>query len=289
MGNWVATPLLVVKCGATSPAVRVSHGDYDRWFLRALAPSGVALRVVDARGPLPAAAGGARGIVVTGSPSSVTERAPWMIRTGAWLRAHAGRGVPVLGVCFGHQLLAEAFGGRVGRCARGREIGTIACTLTAAGRADPLLAGLPPRFDALATHEDEVVELPPGAVLLATNGWSRVQAYAIGPNVRCVQFHPELDAGTLAALVTSRAGVLAAEARARGEDGAAAVATILAGVRPAPAAARILPGFAAGLGAPARRAPAAAARPGRPGEPAPPRAQGSGSLATRPAASARRA
>ena len=90
----------------------------------------------------------------------------------------------------------------------------------------------------------------------ATNGWSRVQAFGIGPNVRCVQFHPELDAGTLGALIDSRAGVLAAEARTRGADGEAALETIRAGLRAAPAGPRILANFAATrpLGPSARRA-----------------------------------
>jgi GMP synthase (glutamine-hydrolysing) len=271
MGNWVATALLVVKCGTTSPAVRLGHGDYDRWFLRALAPAGVALRVVEvhAGASLPDELGEAGGVVVTGSPRSVTEDAPWMVRTGRWLLDQAGRGLPVLGVCFGHQLLARAFGGEVARSPRGREIGSVPVALTPAGRADPLFAGFPPRFGAFATHEDEVVRLPPGAVHLAGNGWSRVQAFGVGERVRCVQFHPELEVGTLAALVADRAGALAAEAEARGEDGARATPAILAGLGPAPLGARLLANFVArfvkGASAPGRAAgprggPAAAGR-----------------------------
>jgi GMP synthase (glutamine-hydrolysing) len=262
MNIWVATTLLLVKCGTTTPSVQLAHGDYDRWFLRALAPAGVALRVVEVHAgvPLPRDASGADGIVATGSPRSVLERAPWMAYAGAWLRERAERGVPVLGVCFGHQLLAQAYGGEVARSPRGREIGGIRCTLTPEGRADPLFDGIPARFDALATHEDEVVALPRGATVLAFNGWSRVQAFRVAGNVRGVQFHPELDPAAMAAIAAARAEALAVEARARGEDPRDAARTLAAGLRATPAGARILKNFAAlcaraAAGAPATRPP----------------------------------
>jgi GMP synthase (glutamine-hydrolysing) len=239
-----AATVLVMKCGSTATAVRLAHGDYDRWFLRALAPV-AAVRVIEAHAgaPLPARAAGVDAIVATGSPRSVTERAPWMRAAGAWLGEQAARGVPVLGVCFGHQLLADAFGGAVRRSPRGREIGTVRCALTPAGREDPLFAGLPGAFEVQATHEDEVARLPPGAELLATNGWSRVQAFRLGPRVRAVQFHPELDPAALLATVTARADLLAAEARARGLDPEARLREVRAGIRASPWGARILRNF----------------------------------------------
>jgi GMP synthase (glutamine-hydrolysing) len=111
MDNWGAgvPTILLLKCGSTGAAVRVVHGDYDRWFLRALAPTGADVRVLEAHSgaPLPSRPA-ADGIVVTGSPLSVMDRAAWMRVTGAWLREQAERGIPILGVCFGHQLLAAA-------------------------------------------------------------------------------------------------------------------------------------------------------------------------------------
>lgn len=262
----MAPAILLVKCGSTAAEIRRAHGDYDRWFLRALAPTGAALRVVEAHAgaPLPARAGGADAIVVTGSPRSVTERAPWMVAAAAWLRAQAERGVPVLGVCFGHQLLAAAYGGQVAPSPRGREIGTVGVALTPAGREDPLFAGVPGAFEAQATHEDEVAHLPPGAELLAANGWSRVQAFRIGPNVRAVQFHPEMDAAAMSATVAARAEGLVAAARARGEDPEAALRAVRARIRASPAAERILASFverfAARAGRPPTRRPASSRR-----------------------------
>jgi GMP synthase (glutamine-hydrolysing) len=231
----MAMTILLVKCGTASPAVRLAHGDYDRWFLRALAPAGVRLEVVEAHAgaPLPPGGGRADAVLATGSPRSVCERAPWMLRAGEWLRERAERGTPVLGVCFGHQLLADAFGGAIAPSPLGREIGTVGCELTVAGREDPLFDGVAPAFDVQATHEDEVRTLPAGAELLATNAASRVQAFRIGARIRAVQFHPELDAAGMAAMISARASLLGGER----------VRALLAGVRPAPAGARILRNF----------------------------------------------
>lgn len=240
----MALTLLVLECGTAAAELRTVHGDYGRWFARALAPLGVRLRTlaVHAGAALPRGADGAGAIIATGSPRSVTERAPWMVRTGRWLRDRADAGVPVLGVCFGHQLLAEAYGGAVARNPAGRELGTVAVELTAAGREDPLFHGMPPRFEVQATHEDDVRALPPGAAVLAANAASPVQAFRLGA-ARGVQFHPELEGAALSALARSRARLLSAEARARGQDPAGRVRAVLAGIRDTPAGGRILRNF----------------------------------------------
>jgi GMP synthase (glutamine-hydrolysing) len=88
-----------------------------------------------------------------------------------------------------------------------------------------------------------VARLPPEAAVLATNAHTPVQAFGIGRCVRAVQFHPELDTATMRALVLSRAPQLEVEARAHGEEPQARLRAILAGVRAAPHAARVLSNF----------------------------------------------
>ncbi len=199
--------LIIVQTGTTT-----LHGDYPAWFEKAL---GFAMPVVRAHQgeKLDPQRHRPEGIIVTGSPLSVTERAPWMLRLGDDLLRIGARGVPVLGVCFGHQLLARAAGGDVVLNPRGREIGTVRVQLTPAGRRDPLFAwaGGGTEVEVQATHVDAVDPLPPGAVILASNENSTAQAYRLSETVAAVQFHPELWAEAMRDLITSRRDKLQAE------------------------------------------------------------------------------
>ncbi len=170
------------------------------------------VRVVDVRTDeaLPAADTIA-GIIVSGSSHSVTEQAPWMKRAGAFLRTVSNEGVPVLGLCFGHQLIADAFGGRVEKNPRGREIGTVVLELSEQAAADPLYRGCARAMKIQATHVDSVVALPKDARLFATTSLDPHAAYAIGERVRCVQLHPELDADIIRSYVEARAALIRAE------------------------------------------------------------------------------
>jgi GMP synthase (glutamine-hydrolysing) len=102
-----------------------------------------------------------------------------------------------------------------------------------------------PSFAVQATHEDEVVDAPAALELLASNPHSGNQAFRIGRHLRAVQFHPELDAAVLKALVEARRRALEAEAAARGEPPGERVRAIVGGIRPAPAGRRILENFLA--------------------------------------------
>lgn len=205
-----AARLLIVQTGSTR-----LHGDYPRWFERAL---GFEMPVVRAHAgeQLGPALDRARpqGIIVTGSPLSVIEKAPWMLRLGDDLLRAGERGTPVLGVCFGHQLLARAAGGDVVQNPRGREIGTVSVQLTDAGRKDPLFAWAGgPEIQVQATHVDAVDPLPAAATVLASNENTAAQAYRLSETVAGVQFHPELWGAAMRDLILSRRDKLAAEGR----------------------------------------------------------------------------
>ena len=130
------------------------------------------------------------GVVVTGSRASVYWDEAWIPPLVEWVGEAADRGLPVLGVCYGHQVLAEALGGRVAGMDE-FEIGYNEVTRVAD---DELFEGIDETFTAFTTHGDAVVDLPPGARPLAENEFG-VHAFR---KDRCwgVQFHPEYDTDT---------------------------------------------------------------------------------------------
>ncbi len=138
-------------------------------------------------------------LLVMGGPQHVWEdrEHPWLVDEKAVIRrwvAELGR--PCLGVCLGHQLVADALGGTV-RAMAVPEIGVNDVELTPEGVADPVVGMLPARLPALQWHEAEVVEPPPGAVVLARNAHSAVQALRVPPLTWCVQFHLEVGSATV--------------------------------------------------------------------------------------------
>jgi GMP synthase (glutamine-hydrolysing) len=202
--------IVILVSGTTVPAIAQRRGDFDRWIRERTGrawPGAWASRDLRSQGPLPGPRD-ADAFVITGSSSSVTERAPWMLRAEELVRQIAAARVSMLGICFGHQLMAQALGGEVRRSPRGREIGAVRVERVAD---DPLFAGLPRSFDVHATHVDAVVTPPPGAQILATTALDPCAAFRVGDRLRGVQFHPEFDADIMRGYLRARADVLRGE------------------------------------------------------------------------------
>lgn len=190
-----ARPIVILVTGDPVPSTRTRRGGYGS-LIRQNAPTFAAapwveidVRGVDAVPELTDAA----AVIVTGSAASVYDGEPWMERTACRLRELVHAEVPLLGICFGHQLLGHALGGRVTRNPRGREMGTVPLRLS---RTDPVL-GDPGIWDVNATHVDSVVSLPPGAEVLGETQLEPCAAVRFGPGAWGVQFHPEIDADVL--------------------------------------------------------------------------------------------
>jgi len=229
-------PLLIVKTGAAPPEIVAERGDFEDWITLRLDAPGMPIEVLDVEhgGALPALDAIA-AVVVTGSSAMVSERAPWSEAAAAWLADVARAGTPVLGICYGHQLLAHGLGGEVGRNPNGREIGTV--TVDVEDPDDALLGHGPPRLTVQETHRESVLRLPPGARRLAGNRADPHQAFRFGERAWGVQFHPEFDAAVSRGYLRRRRAELIAE----GLDPDA----LLAGCRDASDGARVLARFAA--------------------------------------------
>lgn len=137
------------------------------------------------------------GAIISGSQSSVYDDRPWIQTLSRWVEGAITDGLPILGVCWGHQLLAQILGGTV----KGGpyELGYVEVEQE---HDDPIWAGIPNPFTVFATHSDHVVETPPDATVLASNS-TGLQAFK-QDHVYAVQFHPEYDLQTAKAMIHSK-------------------------------------------------------------------------------------
>ncbi|MEV4169219.1 type 1 glutamine amidotransferase [Nonomuraea sp. NPDC049709] len=157
----------------------------------------------------------AHGIIGGGSVHAAYEDLRWIYRTKEFYRSALRQGIPQLHICWSHQAQVMALGGDVGAGANGRRVGIEELRLTAAGRQDPLFAGLPDTFELFTSHVDVATRLPQGqhgqATELAFSSHYRHEALAFGSQVRTFQPHPEVAADHLIPLARMRRDTLASE------------------------------------------------------------------------------
>jgi GMP synthase (glutamine-hydrolysing) len=206
--------LYIIKTGTTFPDTARQYGDFDNWTIKGLGNKNNKVEIVDVlnNAQLPSAED-CSGVVITGSHSYVTENLPWSEEIAEWIPSLINIDVPFLGICYGHQLLAHALGGKVGFHPGGVEIGTVDIRLMPESSADPIFSSLPEQFFVHVTHEQTVLSLPPGAVRLAGNAFEANHAFRYGKSAWGVQFHPEYNTDIMKSYIMNQVDDLKAADR----------------------------------------------------------------------------
>jgi len=183
----------ILQTGHAPDETRTTMGDYDQMFRELLDGNGFTFdtyAVLD--GTFPDGPDAAEGWIITGSKHGVYEDHAWIPPLEELIRAIHAKGLPLVGICFGHQIIAQALGGKVEKFAGGWAVGR-----TDYDFGDEKLA-------LNAWHQDQVVDLPEGAQVIASNDFCANAALIIGDSTMTIQPHPEFESSFVEALINHR-------------------------------------------------------------------------------------
>lgn len=177
----------LLECDHVNPDLHAIAGDYRDMF-RSWLP-GVKWTYYDVcKGQFPAAAGDSDAYVCTGSRHSVYDTVDWILELKEFVQELSGSSTPFIGVCFGHQMLGEALGGKVEKAATGWNVGVHTFDIL---EQEPWMAPFHPRLNLLMMCQDQVVQLPPDSTVLAHTATCPVAMFRVGERMLGIQGHPE--------------------------------------------------------------------------------------------------
>ena len=200
----------ILEAGRNRPALEARFGTFANSFHAYLDPAGDRFHFSDYRAyenHLPENIDECDGYIVTGSASNAFDDDMWIVELGKFARL-AAEARPVVGICFGHQLLARAFGGKVARADQGWGIGVHSYdVIETPDWMDPALS----QFNLVVSHQDQVVEAPEQASIIASSPFCPVAAMQIGENVLTLQAHPEAPPDYAGALYQFRREIIGSD------------------------------------------------------------------------------
>lgn len=212
--EWNRMKIGVIETGRPPEDLAAKHGDYPSMFERLIGAAEPSFRFAaypTVEGVIPESPEECDGWIVTGSRHGVYESLPWMAPLKDFLRRAAAARVPVVGICFGHQILAETFGARVVKSDRGWAVGPHTYVVT-----DTTDSLAPPNggFTLNAMHQDQVETLPDGARVIARSDFCPYAGLAYGDHAISIQPHPEFDNAFERTLIELRRGSIIPDDRA---------------------------------------------------------------------------
>ena len=183
--------IIILDCGPSLEEVSREFGQSPEWIISTLEDQGCEFNWIKAYEGQAVENSSGDAWIITGSPRSVYDEEDWMLNLEVNIRDAAKRKRPVLGICFGHQLIAKTFSGKVEKNPNGWELGSYTISLTEHGKYSPLFKDMENELIVYESHQDIVTALPDGAVELAFNK-KGVQAFQLF-DMYSVQFHPEFS------------------------------------------------------------------------------------------------
>lgn len=208
------TRIAILETGAPPPHLRDDFDDYPARF-RSLLGEGVPTTRFDVQsGRLPDDPAAFQGAIITGSAAGVYDDLPWIAQLLDWLRAARGQ-TRLVGICFGHQAMAQAFGGHVAKADVGWGVGLHRYDIHAH---EPWMH---PRAASIAipvSHQDQVIVPPADARVIASSPFTPHAGLAFGTDAMSFQCHPEFQPDYAAALVHGRRGRIPADLADRAID-----------------------------------------------------------------------
>jgi GMP synthase-like glutamine amidotransferase len=186
----------LLQCGHMADSIAAVHGDYDALYGRLLAPHGIEIvtyPVVDM--VFPRGVHDCEGWLLSGSKHGVYDDLPFIAPLEDFVRRAHAAGLPVVGICFGHQLIAQALGGKVEKFSGGWAVGPQNYSLDAAGE-----------VTLNAWHQDQIVTPPPTARVVGTSDFCAYPALAYGDTIWSIQPHPEFEGALVSQLIEVRRG-----------------------------------------------------------------------------------
>lgn len=184
----------IFKVGETFSNTKNHLGDFDDWVRNFVTTNDLTIKTIDIlKGEALPPFSSASGVIITGSHTMVTEELPWSIAVEEWIRQAAKHPIGILGICYGHQLIGKALGGKSDFNPNGKEIGTVTIYTNSKVKEDPLFKDAPASFNANVTHMQSVLTLPEGTAVLGYNSHDSHQIVRYAQHIWGVQFHPEFD------------------------------------------------------------------------------------------------
>ena len=193
------TRIAILETGRPPKALRPEHGDYADMFDRLLGDAFLTLRFDVAEGALPDPSA-FDGAIITGSAAGVYEDHAWLPPLFDWIRSAKGE-MRLLGVCFGHQAMAQALGGRVEKSDKGWGVGLHRYAVVST---EPWMQRAAATVALPASHQDQVVGRPPEARVILSSDFAPLAGLAWGDDAVSIQPHPEFSPEFAAALTAGR-------------------------------------------------------------------------------------